>query len=376
MLRWSPVELASRIVKSKPITYNFATGSPDPSLIPIDEVRRSFENVIERYGVSTLAYPGAGGLKELRIEVSRYLSRALGIEVGWRNIIITSGAQHAIKLLSQLLMRRRTVVYTENPTFVETVMPMRFQGVRLVGVPLDDEGLNVYELERLVKIHGSGIVYVIPNCHNPTGVSMSMDRRKYLIELSEGYGLTIIEDDPYTPISHEKTTPLRALSDGVIYVGSFSKVLGPGLRIGFLVITDNVLRSRVEMLEQHDFSTSTLTQYIVYDMLRRGVIYRAMEKADDVYKLKLNTLIDALSRYMPGALMYKPHCGFYTFVNLGRNAWDVLKESVRYGIAFVPGDGFYVEKPIVTSARLSIGTIPIDRIEEGIRLLSDVVGRG
>lgn len=126
-LYWSPVELASRLVKRGGITYNFASGSPDPSLLPINDVKRSFETVYENYGTAILAYPGAGGLRELRIEVSRYLNENLNINANWRDIIITAGAQHAIKLLSQLLIRRRTAIYTENPTFVETVAPMRYE---------------------------------------------------------------------------------------------------------------------------------------------------------------------------------------------------------------------------------------------------------
>ncbi|MGC9153033.1 MAG: PLP-dependent aminotransferase family protein [Vulcanisaeta sp.] len=370
-LYWSPVELASRLVK-KGIRYNFASGSPDPTLLPTNEIRKSFENVFENYGISVIAYPGAGGLKELRIEVSRYVRRMLNIDASWRNIIITAGAQHAIKLLSQLLMRRGTVVYVEDPTFVETIAPMRFQGAKLIGVPIDEYGMNTQELERLVKDNGPGIVYTVPNCHNPTGVSLSYDRRKHLLEIAERYDLRIIEDDPYTALYPNTETPLKSMNDNVIYVGTLSKVLGPGLRIGFVIVSGK-LRDDLEKIEQHDFATSTLTQYLVYDLLRRGVANKVVEKARDLYPRKLRELIESLNEYLPGSLMFKPSCGFYAFINTKVNAWDLLRRSVNQGVAFVPGGRFFVNGKRENTARLSIGAISIDSIRDGIKILGDIV---
>jgi len=370
-LYWSPVELVSRLAR-RGITYNFASGAPDVTVLPIDEVRRSFENVYEKYGTLILAYPGAGGLKELRIELAKYLSRVLGIRASWRDIIVTAGAQHAIKLLSQLMIRRGTVIYTENPTFVETVAPMRFQGARLIGVPMDDEGMITQELESLVRKHGPGIIYTIPNCHNPTGVSLSRDRRKHLLEIAEKYNLKIIEDDPYTSLYLNTQPPLKSVNDDVIYVGTLSKVLGPGFRIGFVVV-GGALRNNLEKLEQHDFASSTLTQYLVYDLLRRGVAERVIDEARGLYSRKLGELVDSLNHYLPGSLMFNPSCGFYAFISTKINAWHLLRKCTKAGIAFVPGDKFYVSDGRLNTARLSIGSIRIDLIRDGIKTLSNII---
>lgn len=311
-LYWSPpVELASRLAR-RGIKYNFASGAPDPGLLPFDELRKSFEKVYEEYGKAIIAYPGAGGLRELRIELSRYANRVLGINTNWRDVIVTAGAQHAIKLLSQLLMRRRTVVYVEDPTFVETIAPMKFQGARLISVPIDDEGMNTHELERLVKTYGPGIIYTVPNCHNPTGgVTLSRNRRKHLIEIAREYGLIIIEDDPYTSLYPNTEPALKAINNDVIYVGTFSKILGPGLRIGF-VIASGELRNNLEKLEQHDFAASTLNQYLVFDLLRRGIADDVIRKARELYPpRKLQELVKALNDYLPNTLMFRPSCGFY-----------------------------------------------------------------
>ncbi len=370
-LYWSPVELASRLAR-KGVRYNFASGAPDPGLIPIDEVRKSFERVYEEYGRAIVAYPGAGGLRELRVEISIYVGKVLGIGTNWRDVIITAGAQHAIKLLSQLLMRRRTVVYTEDPTFVETVAPMKFQGAKLIGVPIDDEGMNTHELESLVKRYGPGIVYTVPNCHNPTGVSMSEDRRKHLIEIAREYGLTVIEDDPYTALYPNAMPTLKSMDYDVVYVGTFSKILGPGLRIGF-VITSDGLRNELEKLEQHDFAASTLNQYLVYDMLRRGVADAVIGRARELYPRKLRELIEALNDYLPNALLFKPSCGFYAFISTGVNSWDLLRRGVKQGVLFVPGGRFFINKARQDTARLSIGSISLDLIRDGVKALRDLI---
>lgn len=365
---WSPVELASRLIR-RGVKYNFASGSPDPNLIPVNEISEVAQEVLSEYGPRALAYPGAGGLEELRVEVSRYLMNYLGIKVDWGNIIITSGAQHAIKLLTQLLVRRGVRVYVEDPTFYETLAPFRFQGGRVVGIPMTNSGMDIDEL---AKVAVGGLVYTIPTCHNPTGVSMPADERRELIKLVEERGLVLIEDDPYTILSTNAPRPLRALSSDVIYVGTFSKILGPGLRVGFVVAPDWLVGS-LERLEQHDFATSTLTQLIVYHMLKRGIMDDLVGRARSTYSRKLSALVKALNEYMAGSLQYEPRCGFYALIRLGVDAKKFLRQAIKAGLAYVPARKFFISNGPVDAARLSIGSIRVDYIEEGIELLSRLI---
>ncbi|WP_048062939.1 PLP-dependent aminotransferase family protein [Caldivirga maquilingensis] len=366
---WSPVELASRLTR-RGVAYNFASGSPDPGLIPVIDVKEAAEDVLSEYGSGALSYPGAGGLRELRVEVSRYLREYLGINADWRSIIVTSGAQHAIKLLTQLLVRRGVRVYVEDPTFYETLSPFRFQGGRVIGVSLTNEGMLVNEVVKVIK--EGDIVYTIPNCHNPTGVCMSDDNRRMLIEASEEKGFLIIEDDPYTVLSLKAPRPLRSVSSNVIYVGTFSKILGPGLRIGFIV-APNWLRGHLERLEQHDFSTSTLTQLIVYKLLRSNTVDKVLGKARGIYEEKLRTLINALDEYLPNALQFKPACGFYALVRLGVDAERLLRTTAKVGLTYVPARRFFINGGFPDAARLSIGAIRPERIEDGVKLLSSLI---
>ena len=366
---WSPVELASRLSK-RGVVYNFASGSPDPSLIPITEVKEAAENVLTEYGSSALSYPGAGGLRELRVETSRYLREYLGIDADWRSIVITSGAQHAIKLLTQLLIRRGVRVYVEDPTFYETLAPFRFQGAKVTGVPISNEGMLTGELVKMIK--EGDVVYTIPNCHNPTGVCMSEDGRRELIKAIEERDFLIIEDDPYTVLSLKAPRPLRAMHSSVIYVGTFSKVIGPGLRVGFIV-APNWLRGHLERLEQHDFATSTLTQLIVYTLLKNNVVGKVLDKARKVYDEKLKILINALDRYMPNSLQFTPTCGFYALVRLSVNAEKLLRATSKAGLTYVPARKFFINYNPSDVARLSIGAIKAEKIEEGIRLLASLI---
>ncbi len=366
---WSPVELASRLSK-RGVSYNFASGSPDPSLIPVADVKEAVEDVLNEYGSSALSYPGAGGLRELRVEVSRYLSEYLGINADWRSIIITSGAQHAIKLLTQLLVRRGTRVYVEDPTFYETLAPFRFQGAKVIGVPITNDGMPVGDLTKVIR--EGDIVYTIPNCHNPTGVCMSEDNRRMLIEAFEERGFLIIEDDPYTVLSLNAPRPLRAINSNIIYVGTFSKLLGPGLRIGF-VVAPSWLRGSLERLEQHDFSTSTLTQLVAYRLLKGNTVGRVLSKVRGFYEGKLRILINALDKYMPNSLQFKPICGFYALIRLGVDAERLLRVAVRAGLTYVPARRFFINGNFPDAARLSIGVIRPERIEDGVKLLSSII---
>jgi DNA-binding transcriptional MocR family regulator len=368
-VEWSPVELASRLSR-RGIRFNFASGSPDPGLVPLSRIREAVEHVLSEYGTGALAYPGAGGFKGLRVEVARYLRDYLGVSADWRDVVISSGAQHAIKLLAQLLVRRGVRVYVEDPTFYETLAPFRFQGGRVVGIRVTNNGMDIGQLAKAVD--EGGVVYTIPSCHNPTGVSMSEESRRELVKLAEERELVVVEDDPYTILSSNVLRPLRALSSSVIYVGTFSKLLGPGFRVGF-VVAPGWLRGSLERLEQHDFSTSTLTQLVVYELLRMGVISEVLDKARSTYKSKLSRLIEALNNYMPGSLQFNPSCGFYALVRLGVNAERLLRTAVKFGLTYVPASRFFIGKGPVDSARLSIGVIKAEDIEDGVKLLSRLV---
>lgn len=369
MLHWSPVELVSRIVKSRAGLINLASGSPDPSLIPLNELRMVFEELIEELGPLLFAYPGAGGIPQL-LDALRSYCGTLGVPAN--ELVVTSGAQHGIKLISQLLVRGGDVVITEEPTFYETVDPMRFQGARLVGIPVDEEGMRVDLLEgELRRGLRPRLIYVIPTCHNPTGVTLSLERRRYLLELASEYDLLIIEDDPYRPVSMNPPPALRSLDDEdrVIYVGSLSKILAPGLRVGFITGPRDLLEE-IAKLEQHDFSTSTPMQWLAARLLSRGI---DLGRAAYWYHRKLRILEESLEKYLSHHNYLKPHCGFYVTVRLGVDTEALLPRAVDAGVAYVPANRFYVSTVVHDAARLSIGAVSAEDIPKGVAIIARLV---
>ncbi len=375
-LLWSPVELASRRAKTLSGVINFASGSPDPLMIPVREIAEAFEQTLLEYGSSALGYPGAGGLPELVEELKQYVISDLGVGLrGNEDLVVTSGAQHGIKLLSQLLLGPGDVVVTEDPSFWEAIDPMRFQGARILGVRLGGGGMDINALEQILR-RGSKpkIVYTIPTCHNPCGVTMGLEERKHLVELAEEYGFIILEDDPYRPVAQNPPPSIKSLdkSGRVIYIGTLSKALAPGLRIGFTVL-DRELAEELSKLEQHDFSTPTIIQLAVARILRSGVVKSLMPRLRKHYSEKLEILVEALDEKFPGQYI-EPSCGFYTVLRLGRDAEEHLPRAIESGVIYVPARDFHIESKPIDTARISISTPPKERIAEGVERLKKSLG--
>lgn len=374
-LDWSPVEAVSRIVKGgSRVLINMASGSPDPSTIPFEELGEMFREVVAEHGPGAFAYPGAGGHPELVKALESYCEQDLGVPVGRGEVlVVSSGAQHGLKLLSQILLSQGDLVAVEDPTFYEAVDPMRFQGSRLLGVPVDEGGMRVEDLEALLRrgVRPS-MVYVNPTCHNPTGSCMGLERRRRLLELAEEHDLLIVEDDPYRPIAPEAPPSLKSLdrSGRVVYVGTLSKILAPGLRIGFVVAPQD-LGEEVAKLEQHDFSTSTAMQLLAAKALGKGLVRSRMGPLSRLYSEKLRILVEELEKRMPGRYT-RPSCGFYTLARVGGDAEEKLAEALKRGLIYVPASRFFTGEGPRDAARLSISTVPKDLIPAGVEMLSKI----
>jgi len=366
----SPVEMASR--HSTHVNYNLASGSPDPVTIPVDEIRRSYNTVLEEMGPKALGYPGAGGQAALVKEIERFLPH-LGLNKSDGKVVVTSGAQHAIELVSKYLLEG-DVVASENPTFVETLSPIKLRSSAVLPVSLDGEGISIEELDTLSKMVKVSLVYTIPTCHNPAGVTMCEERRKALVEMAEQRDFYVLEDDPYRPIATNVPPPVKAFdkSGRVIYVSSFSKVLAPGLRVGF-VVANEVIAEKLSLLEQNDFSTSTLNQYVLADLLKREVIQDRTERLSSHYRKKMELLVDSLEENSLTDF-HSPSCGFFLLLNLHLNSNYVFQRALERGLLFVPAKPFFLRGG-ETFARLSIAAANEKDIVQGVstlkRLLAD-----
>ena len=376
-LEWSPVELVSRIIREKKNLINLASGSPDPDLIPIDEIKEALDEAINEYGADVFSYPGAGGLKELRKELKQFLA-SMGLNINNREIIITAGAQHAINMLANIILNEQDYFISENPTFVETFNALKHYTANYVAVDIDENGILIGELQQLIEKRKEEIkvLYTIPTAHNPTGVTLTPERRKELIELCDKYDIIIIEDDPYRFIIRNPPEPLINIDkqEIVVHVGSFSKILAPGLRIGYLIVP-KYISEKIEQAEQLDFATSTITMYIALIMLRKNIVKKRLSKLIITYSRKMKVLLDALEDYMPPNVEWtKPIGGFFLLLRArNKNLAKLLRKAVENGVAYVPACLFYVKNPDYSTARLSIGPVKEEEINEGIRRLAKIL---
>lgn len=362
----SPIERVSQLLGKDVI--NLAGGSPDPELIPKEKLREAYCEVVDEHGASAFFYPGAGGLEELVAELEKWCGH---LNIGGGEIVVTSGAQHAITLLCGALLSPQDEYAHENPTFVETMNPFAYYGGRGIPIPIDGEGMRTDLLEEALRSGRARpkLVYVVPTAHNPSGVSMGLERRKHLAELAERYGFTIVEDDPYRPISEPKPTIYSLTPENVVYVGSLSKALAPGLRIGFVVTRSHALAEKLKDLEQMDFSTSTVNQLVAAKVLSSGYVQARLEEYRRHYQEKREALLRALGERGLKPL-YAPKEGFFCLVEVGEDPEALLLKALRAGVAFVPAAEFFYDGSGKNTIRLSVGPAPKSRIAEGVERLA------
>lgn len=373
----SPVEEASRLAYRSNV-INLASGNPDPRVIPAKELREIIDKVLRERGVDPFMYPEAGGQEDLKSEIRNYM-KSLNISLkGDEEIVITSGAQHALRMIADTFIESKTQMFVENPTFYEALMPFKMHSASITGINIDEKGLKVDELEYHLTHKGktSCLIYLIPTCQNPTGTIMSLDRRKWILEIASKYDLLIIEDDPYRPIAIDTPPPIKKFDNEgrVLYVGSFSKILAPGLRVGW-VCGPKFIIEKLTLLEQLDFAISTLMQYTVLEALRSGLVSKLMKKLTNHYKFKMKVMNEALEEFMPNNVKWiKASHGFFLLAQVkGKDMEKLLPKAIKNGVIYVPARKFYINKGDPGAVRLSITSPKENEIKNGIKRLASVL---
>lgn len=365
---------------------SLAGGLPDPQTFPKDELKGIINKILSENGDRALQYSPTKGIGELRSELTNFLN-CRGVPINNSDdIIVTSGSQQALHIIALTLINPRDYVVMELPSYLGAINAFRLSEPNFVGIPLDDDGMNVDILEaRLRRLYGEGktvkLVYTIPIAHNPAGVTMSLQRRKHLIELSEKYDFIIVEDDPYSSFTYEPsdTTSLKSLdrSNRVIYLSTLSKILAPGLRIGWIAASKEMVDVFERCKQSLDLHTSTFAQFISLEAIKSGVVKSVIERAKVIYKRKKDIMLEALEKYLvPGCWWSKPVGGLFIMLRLPRedlNTSKMLFEAIDAGVAYVPGGSFYVDGSGANTMRLNFSFPKEEDISEGIRILSSVV---
>ncbi len=372
-------EFYSQPFKPAPRVISFAGGMPDASLFPIEAFRQVLNRVIRSEGQELLQYYPVGGYPPLRKFLSAYLLR-FGVEARPEEILIVNGSQQGFDLIARTLLDPGDLVAIEEPSYPRAIQVFRSFGAQLLPIALGDDGLRLDLLERLLERHSPKLLYCQPSAHNPTGLTMSAATRRRLLELVGRHQVPVVEDgfDGSLFYGDRPPAPLKAAdSHGlVIYIGTFSKILFPGLRLGWLVAPRPLLE-RLEAAKQlSDIHTSPLIQAAVYHFCQRRLLERHLIKSAAEYGRRRSLLLSALSRRMPNGVSWtETQGGFSLLLTLpeGRDAVALLPKALGHGVSFTPGRVFFVDNGGDRGLRLSFSAVPANRIGEGVRRLSEVI---
>jgi 2-aminoadipate transaminase len=374
----------------QPDVISFAGGLPAPEVFPLEQVEAAAHRVLAEQGRFALQYSTTEGFRPLRELLCRHMAR-YGIQVGPDNVLITTGSQQALDLVGRLFVNPGDHVVTEAPTFLGALQAFTAYQAEYVTVPIDDDGMCVDRIEEALR-SGPKFIYVLPNFQNPGGVTLSLPRRRALIEVASRYGVPIVEDDPYGQLRYEghHLPPLvkldaefhgcangeRAFRGGVLYLGTLSKTLAPGLRLGWVVAPEEVVRKLVLMKQGTDLHTPTFTQMVAYEVARGGFLDRHVRLIRQVYGERRDAMLAALERHFPqGVRWTRPQGGLFLWVTLpaGCDAAEALQEAIARKVAFVPGASFHPRGGGRETMRLNFSYSRPELIEEGIRRLGGVL---
>lgn len=371
----------------RPDVISFAGGMPAPEVFPIEQFKEACIKVLDENGPASLQYGSTDGYLPLREMIARHTGR-YGINVTAENILITSGSQQALDLIGKIFINPGDRILVESPTYVGAIQAWRAYGAEFIPVPFDEHGMRTDELEDRLRA-GPKFIYVLPNFQNPTGVTLSYERRLKLIELAERYGVPIVEDDPYGQLRYEGEhlpaisvldSQTRAQNDtyigNVIYLSTFSKTLAPGIRLAWVIAPPEIITKLMLAKQGADLHTSTFNQIVAYEVAKGGFLYEHVKHIRKVYKERRDVMIETLAEHMPpGVFWTKPEGGLFLWATApkGVDCQDLFEDAVKEKVAFVPGFSFYAEGGGYNSMRLNFSNADPEHINEGIARLARVM---
>jgi len=367
----------------EPDVISFAGGLPAPDVFPVEEFKRACNYVLDHNGAQALQYGSTDGYLPLREMISRHTNR-IGIGVNASNILITSGSQQALDLLGKIFINRGDRVLVELPTYVGALQAWNAYGAEYVPVPCDNYGMNTDALEEALRT-GPKFIYVLPNFQNPTGVTLSLERRQKLVELADRYGVPIIEDDPYGQLRYEgEHLPAVELLDSnireknghytgnVIYLSTFSKILAPGIRLAWVIAPTEVISKLITAKQGTDLHTSTFNQIVAHEVSQHGFLDKHVTLIQETYRTRRDAMLESLEENMPdGVTWTRPQGGLFLWVKLPQNlnSTELLPEALKQKVAFVPGTSFYSTGEGQNTMRLNFSCCKPEVINEGIARL-------
>ncbi len=364
---------------------SFGGGMPNPASFPMEDLRKIMEDVLSDYGSLALQYGNTVGLNDLRTEIKRLVKETENISSSESEIIVTSGSQQGLYELAKIFVNPGDTVITEEPTYIGAISAFDANLAEMHSIPIDDNGIKTdlveAEVKKLISQNKKPkFIYIIPTFQNPTGITLSLERRKHLVEISSRYEIPLVEDNPYGELrySGKKIASLRSLdpSGQVIYMGTFSKVMCPGLRMGYTIGPEDFIAKANLLKQALDLSSSTFSQYVAWLYLKRDIIKKQIPKTIELYRKKRDTMLTALEQHFPeGSTWSKPDGGMFLWASVDKkiNTTDMLKDAVREGVAYVSGNAFSPARVQGNSMRLNFTFSGENEILTGIERLAGLI---
>ena len=366
-------------IGQRPDVISFAGGLPSPGTFPIDAIRAAFDAVLTREGKAALQYSATDGYAPLRAWIAGSLSTH-GARITPDQVLITSGSQQGLDLLGKVLVNEGDRVLVETPTYVGALHALGIYGPRFVSVPMDDDGLVPDALPELMRAPDrAAFLYTIPTFQNPTGRTLAHERRVALVEQAARLKLLVVDDDPYRLLDHAGRTFQTLLSmdaQSVVHLGSFSKILAPGIRLGYMVAPPELARKVEQAKQGADLHTSTLTQMVAHEIIKDGFLDTHLVATRKVYAEQCATMLQALAEHFPrDATWTRPTGGMFIWATLpdGLDAAVMLDAALAANVGYVPGGPFFAEAPQPNTLRLSFATVAPEKMREGIARLGKVI---
>ena len=370
---------------AKPGIISFAGGLPAPDLFPIDDIKEMSRIVMEREGKTALQYGPTEGDNRLREELAKLMQKD-GVNITSNHLLIITSSQQGLDLVGKIFIDPGDVVMASRPTYVGAIKAFHSYGAQMMGIEQDEEGTQTALLEaEIVKLAAKGVkpkfIYEIPDFQNPSGITMSLKRRKELIRIAEKYDLIIVEDSPYRQLRFEGRTEPSLIgmnSERVLSLYTFSKILLPGFRLGWMAGPNELIQKAVTAKQSVDLCSPPFNQAILYEYLSRGLLEKQIAVIIKAYREKRDFMLDKLARYMPklhGLKWTQPHGGLFLWVTLPENmdAGEMFHSAIEKKVAYVVGTAFYPDGGGSNSFRMNFSYSSMAEIEEGVKRLAEVI---
>ena len=358
---------------------SFAGGLPNPVSFPQEELLKSMNRIVQTYGSNVFQYSITAGLPELRQYIADRYNRIFGLSLTIDHILITTGSQQALDLIGKVLLNKGDGVIVEKPAYLAAIQAFSMQQPVFYPVELTEEGMHLKQLTEALQ-NPVKFIYTIPDFQNPTGLTYSAENRNRIYEILKDRDVVLIEDDPYGELRFDGER-LPYIGAGKltyrIVLGTFSKIVTPGMRTGFIISENKELLKYISIAkEASDLHTNVFSQYLIWDYLKNNDLDLHIAKIKDLYQKQAQAMMDAMDKYFPPAVTYtKPHGGMFLWVTLpeGISAMSLFPKSLEKKVAFVPGDPFYIGIENANTMRLNYTNVDCETIEEGIHRLGDLL---